>query len=354
MRVLLCICSHCTCNAWVLSQQAVITLSPSGDTLKLKAWCGLTPGLLRHQRLCPHTQHLGEGVGKCWGGLTQMAEESLKLSLDWKRESPPMNYRMKKYKVFRAHIRIPFFFSTKVALYYQKVKHGKEAQTGIRRGGCSKNESRGMEPKENHVVLHMWDLSSSFTSGNLPRHKRNCYVSTHPMRWGTLCTQRERWDQEGRDFLKEMGVFQPLLNKEPRQRREGPIYATTATWGWIHSLGAYFPRVQNALPIFCLLLGQHTKQRKAAWTEYKQWQHDQAAVFLCRGVSILWVQSKLSSEEVSWGMFDLPTCFCSICLFRKSPRNIYSFFGICCLFHKLFLTSAIKTYPGQNSFQLPI
>lgn len=36
-----------------------------------------------------------------------------------------------------------------VALYYRKVKHGKEAQTGIRRGGCSKNESRGMEPKEN-------------------------------------------------------------------------------------------------------------------------------------------------------------------------------------------------------------
>lgn len=160
--------------------------------------------------------------------------------------------------------------------------------------------------------------------------------------------------ERGGIFWKQMGVFQPLLHEEAFQRRAGPIHATTATWDQTHPLGAHFPRVQNALPIFCLLLGLHTKQRQGAWIGYTWCQHDQAAVFLCRGISILWVQSELSCVEVSWGMFDLPPWFCSICLFGESPRSIYSFFGICCLFYKLFLTSAIRTYPGRNSFQLPI
>lgn len=133
-----------------------------------------------------------------------------------------------------------------------------------------------------------------------------------------------------------------------RKRAVGP----PLTWDQTHPLGGYFPGEQH--PIFsCLLLGPHQAEKRTV-DRLQMAQPRSEASTLCHDAFIPRAQPELSPVQTSWGNFNLPACFCYICLLRESLRNIYSSFGICCVFHKLFLTSPIKTYPEQNSFQFPI
>lgn len=148
--------------------------------------------------------------------------------------------------------------------------------------------------------------------------------------------------------------FQLPLIKGAVSHEKTAVLPPPLTWDQTHSLGACFPGEQHALPIFsCLLLGPQQAEKKDCEQITNGTSITRQPLFFVMMFS--YHELSLSSPiQTSWGILNLPASFYSICPFRESLRNIYSFFGICCLFHKLFLASPIKTYPGQNSFQFPI